>query len=170
MLAHLGNMGLDKLPATWDAAKKEVLESTFNTLILSLGDKVLRKVIRCTSAGEIWLKLESLYMTKTLSSRLFLKAQFFTFKMVEGKYLMEHLDEFNKLIVDLKNIDMKYDDEDQELVLLYSFPRSYEHMVDILQHGRKEIILDKVVGALKSKEHKRWIEMESPSGDSLFTA
>ncbi|OAE23044.1 hypothetical protein AXG93_3571s1070 [Marchantia polymorpha subsp. ruderalis] len=133
-------MGLDKLPATWDAAKKEVLESTFNTLILSLGDKVLRK------------------------------AQFFTFKMVEGKYLMEHLDEFNKLIVDLKNIDMKYDDEDQELVLLYSFPRSYEHMVDILQHGRKEIILDKVVGALKSKEHKRWIEMESPSGDSLFTA
>lgn len=138
MLAHLGNMGLDKLPATWDAAKKEeVLERAFNTLILSLCDKVLRKVIWCTSTAEIWLKLESLYMTKTLSSRLFLKAQFFIFKMVEGKDLMEHLDEFNKLIVNLENIDEKYDDEDQALVLLYSLPRSYEHMVDILQHGRK---------------------------------
>ncbi|OAE29452.1 hypothetical protein AXG93_4548s1300 [Marchantia polymorpha subsp. ruderalis] len=54
--------------------------------------------------------------------------------MAEGKDLMEHLDEFNKLIVDLKNIDVKYDDDDQALVLLYSLPRSYEHMVDILQH------------------------------------
>lgn len=87
-----------------------------------------------------------------------------------GKDLMEHLDEFNKLIVDLENIDVKYSDEDQALVLLYSLPRSYEHMVDILQYGREEITLDEVVGALKSKEHKRRIEMESTSGYSLFMA
>ncbi|OAE27125.1 hypothetical protein AXG93_3984s1000 [Marchantia polymorpha subsp. ruderalis] len=51
MLAHLGNMGLrkaldgsDKLLLTWDVTKKEeVLERAFNTLILSLGDKVLRE-------------------------------------------------------------------------------------------------------------------------------
>ena len=61
MLAHLGKMGLgkaldgaEKLPATWDAAKKEeVLERAFNTLILSIGDKVLREVIRCKTAAEI---------------------------------------------------------------------------------------------------------------------
>ena len=83
---------------------------------------------------------------------------------------MEHLDEFNKLIVDLENIEVKYDDEDKALVLLYSLPKSYEHMVDILQHGREEITLEEVVGALKSKEHKRKIEKDGTSGDGLVMA
>ena len=34
------------------------------------------------------------------------------------KDLMEHLDEFNKLIVDFENIDVKYDGDNQALVLL----------------------------------------------------
>lgn len=46
MFAQLENMGLEKaldgsnkLPATWDVTKEEVLERAFNTLILSHGDK-----------------------------------------------------------------------------------------------------------------------------------
>ena len=110
----------------------DVEEKAFNTLILSLGDKVLREVSKMTTALEIWKRLDNLYLTKTLSSRLYLKTKFFTFKMKEKQKLQDHIDEFNKLCLDLENINVKYDDEDRALVLLHSLPLSYEYFVDIL--------------------------------------
>ena len=91
-------------------------------------------------------------MTKSLSSRLFLKAKFFTFKMQEGPKLLSHIDEFNKLCLDLENIDMNYDDEDKAFVLLHSLTKSYETFVDILKHGRDILTLEDVIGAVNSKE------------------
>ena len=70
-------------------------------------------------------------MTKTLSNRLYLKAKFFTFKMQEGQKLNNHIDEFNKICLDLENIDINYDEEDKAFVLLHSLPRTYETFVDI---------------------------------------
>jgi len=67
--------------------RQEICEKAFNTLILSLGDKVLREVSKMETTKDLWAKLESLYMTKSLSSRLYLKAKFFTFKMQEGQKL-----------------------------------------------------------------------------------
>lgn len=76
------NLGLEetlkgetKMPAIYTTErKKEISKKAFNTLILSLGDKVLQEVSRMKTAAEIWPKLEGLYMTKSLSSRLYLKA------------------------------------------------------------------------------------------------
>ena len=44
-----------------------------------------------------------------------LKAKFFTWKMKEGRDLQGHIHDFNKLIVDLSNIGVEYDDEDKAL-------------------------------------------------------
>ncbi|KAL5563211.1 hypothetical protein UlMin_032958 [Ulmus minor] len=68
--------------------------------------------------------------------------------------------------MDLENIGVEYEDEDKALVLLHSLPNSYEHFVDILQHGRETISLEDVVGALKSKEQKRKSEMGEHTGDA----
>ncbi|XP_024025082.1 uncharacterized protein LOC112092666 [Morus notabilis] len=84
--------------------KQEVLERAYNTLILDFSDKMLREIVKMKSAAEICLKLESLYMMKSLSNWLYLKAKFFTFKMTESKDIQEHIDELNKLIMDLENI------------------------------------------------------------------
>ncbi|KAL5560698.1 hypothetical protein UlMin_036909 [Ulmus minor] len=130
MLAHLGNLGLNlalgkEFPESIDEEKKmEVLKKAYNTLILSLSDKV----------------------------RLHLTAKFFTWKMMEGSVLQGHIDDFNKLVMDLENIGVEYKDEDKALVLLYSLSRSYETSVDILQHGRDTISLEDVASALKAKE------------------
>ena len=115
MRALLGNLGLEealdgevKMPKTYsNEQKKEVIMKAYNTLILSLRDKVLWEVSQMKTATELWLKLESLYMTKTLSSRLYLKAKFFTFKMSKGQKLQGHIDSFNKLCLDLEIIDVK---------------------------------------------------------------
>lgn len=176
MLALLGNLGLDealegesKMPADYsDEKKKDIMKRAYNTLILSLSDKVIREITKMKTVAEVWLKLESLYMTKTLSSRLYLKAKFFTFKMADGKNLHDHMDEFNKLCLDLENINVEYDDEDKALVLLHSLPKSYETFVDILKHGRETLSLEDVIGALNSKDLQRKNEQKEQSGDSLI--
>lgn len=40
------------------------------------------------------------------------------------------MDDFNKIILDIKNIDIKIDYEDCAIMLLSSLPRSYEHFID----------------------------------------
>ena len=56
--------------------------------------------------------------------------------MSEDKVLAEQLDMFNKLILDLENIDVKIDDEDQALLLLCVLPRSDAHFKETLLYGR----------------------------------
>ncbi|XP_062094146.1 uncharacterized protein LOC133800209 [Humulus lupulus] len=131
---------------------------------LSLDEALLgeAQIPKTYSEEEILrLTLESLYMIKNLSNKLYLKEKFFTFKMHEGKYLQEHIDEFNKLCLDLENIQVEYDGEDKALLLLHSLPKSYETFVDIFKYGRETISLEDVVGSLNSKElqqkNKQWI-------------
>ena len=156
------------MPATYSVEKKkEIGKKAFNTLILSLGDKVLREVLKMKTTAELWLKLESLYMTKSLSSKLYLKAKFLTFKMNEGQRLQDHIDDFNQLCLDLENIEVKYVDEDKALVLLHSLPKSYETFVDILQHDRDTLTLHDVIGALNSKELQQKVEGKNIAGDVL---
>ena len=120
-----------------------------------------------TTTKALWNRLETLYMTKSLSTRLYLKTKFFSFKMVENQKLQDHIDSFNKLCLDLENIDIKYDDENKALVLLHSLPKSYETFVDILKHGRDKLSLDDVVGALNSKELQQKVEDKNSVSDAL---
>nr|GEZ33812.1 zinc finger, CCHC-type [Tanacetum cinerariifolium] len=68
---------------------------------------------------------------------MYLKKKLFTFYMYLGKKLSEHINEFNKLIGDLANIDVDIDDEDQAIMLLTSLPSSYDKFVETLLYGRE---------------------------------
>lgn len=104
---------------------KEILQKARSALILSLGDKILRKVTNKDIVASIWLKLENLYMTKSLANRLHKKTHIYTFKMSPGTHIEEHLDEFNKIIFNLANIDIKDKEEDLAILLLTSLDLSY---------------------------------------------
>ena len=52
----------------------------------------------------LWAKLESIYMTKSLANRLYIKKRMFTLKMVEGSSLDHHINEFNKVCDTLESI------------------------------------------------------------------
>ena len=41
--------------------------------------------------------------------------------MKEGTLIKDHLDELNKILMDLKNINVRIDKEDQDLILLCLF-------------------------------------------------
>lgn len=60
--------------------------------------------------------------------------------MVENKSIMEYLTEFHKIIDDLENIEVKIDDDDNDLLLLSSLPRSFENFKNSLLYGKKCIV------------------------------
>ncbi|KAI3414477.1 uncharacterized protein J3R85_016223 [Psidium guajava] len=131
---------------------EEMDEKAHSAIQLSLNDKVLREVADEETAAGLWSKLESLYMKKSLTSRLYLKQRLYTLKMREGTPVQEHLDEFNKIVLDMKNLDIKLDDEDQALIVLCSLPASYENFVNSMLYGRESITLEDVKASLNSTE------------------
>ena len=79
-------------------------------------------------------------MTKSLANRLHLKQKMLTFKIVDGKGLLEQLEEFGKCLDDLENIDEEIKDEDKALMLLNSLPKSYKRFKDAMLLGRESKI------------------------------
>ncbi|KAK3030019.1 hypothetical protein RJ639_038118 [Escallonia herrerae] len=72
--------------------------------------------------------------------------------MKEGTSINDHLDEYNKVILDQQNIDIKIKDKDQALLLLCSLPRSYEYLVTTLLYGKDNIFMEKEDRDLSHKE------------------
>lgn len=78
--------GKNQLPMNpTDDEKSDMMELAFNSLTLHLDDKVLRKVSLEKSASRIWVKLEQLYMTKSLQDLIYLKGKLFSFQMIESR-------------------------------------------------------------------------------------
>ncbi|KAK9078267.1 hypothetical protein SSX86_002324 [Deinandra increscens subsp. villosa] len=146
---------------------KSTLTKAHSSIVLNLGDRVLKEVSKETTAACIWLKLEPLYMTKSLANRLYLKKQLYTFHMSQGKSMTDHIDEFIKLVLDLENIDIKLDDEDKTLIFLTSLPQFYEHFVDTLLYGRESLTLDEVMISVNSKELKKKSDPKEEGGEGL---
>ncbi|KAL8494299.1 hypothetical protein ACS0TY_025194 [Phlomoides rotata] len=132
--------------------KDEIMEKAHSAIILCLGDKPLREVSKEKTAIDVWKKLESLYQTKSVSNKLYVKQKLLDFRMSEDKNLSEQLDTFNKYVDDLEDLDVKLKDDDNALMLLSALPRSLENFKDAVLFGRQdEVCYDNVLAAVKTK-------------------
>ena len=127
---------------------KIINNKAHNTIILHLSDEVLREVSKERTASGLWEKLEELFLKKSLAKRLYMTRKMYTFSMKDGTTLKDHVDEFNKLILDLENANIVLEDEDKALILLSSLLDSYEHFVDTLLYGRQRLTLKDEKNAL----------------------
>lgn len=78
------------------------------------------------------MKLESLYITKSIANRQLLKSQLHDLKLSESQSLKIYLYEFDSILMDLHNIDIKLDDEDLPIMSLCSLPISFKHFREIV--------------------------------------
>ena len=72
--------------------------------------------------------------------------------MQEDNNLNENFNEFNKLVIELENIGEKINDEDHAVILLNSFPLTYNQLPDTIKYGRDTLSLDYLESAIRSKE------------------
>ncbi|XP_073046256.1 uncharacterized protein [Primulina eburnea] len=90
--------------------------------------------------------------------------------MTNDKPISEQIDDVNKIIDDLVNIDVKLEGEDKALLLLNSIPRIYDHCKNAMLYAReKTISLEEVQSAVRANELQRKIEKKEPNNaDGLF--
>ncbi|CAL9003833.1 unnamed protein product, partial [Prunus brigantina] len=67
----------------------------------------------------------------------------------------EHLNDYNKILADLANLDVQIPDEDKALCLLNSLPDDYDHLTTTLLYGKSEVKLDEVSAALVNHECRK---------------
>uniref|UniRef100_A0A803P381 Integrase catalytic domain-containing protein n=1 Tax=Cannabis sativa TaxID=3483 RepID=A0A803P381_CANSA len=72
----------------------------------------------------------------------------------ETEDLRKHLDEFNRIILDLSNIGVKIEDEDQGILLLSTLPKSYEHFVDTIVYRKESLSMIEYKGSNQSHKTK----------------
>ncbi|XP_062085702.1 methylesterase 17-like, partial [Humulus lupulus] len=74
----------------------------------------------------------------------------------QWKIVEDHLGDFNKIILDMENIDIKIEDEDQVIIVLNSLPSDrYEHFVDTIMYENGSLTLEEIQSALMSKDLKK---------------
>nr|GEY32997.1 Gag-Pol polyprotein [Tanacetum cinerariifolium] len=169
LIQHGCEAALEVLPVDMEAQTKAGLnKKAHSAIILCLGNKVLREVTRETTAAGVWSKLETLYMTNSLANKLYLKKKLYTFYMSAGRKISEHIDEFNKIVLDFANIEVKFEDKYLALLLLTSLPASYEHFVDTLLYGQEALTLEDVMATLNSKEIKKMSKTKGDDGGGLY--
>ena len=127
-------------------------EKAHATIMLCLADDIITEIADQDTTAGLWLKLESLYMTKSLTNKLRLKQRLFGLRMEEGTPLRDHLDQLNTNLLDLRNIEVKVEDEDAALILLVSLPPLYQNFVQSFIVGKYTMSLEEVRSSLHSRE------------------
>lgn len=81
-----------------------------------------------------------------------MKQKLLGFKKVENKSLIEQLDEFNKSVDDIENLEVKLEDDHKALMLLSSLPKSLENFKGTLLFGKKDqLSFEEIQTTLKTK-------------------
>ena len=139
-----------------------------------LSDSILRKVMYEQTALGMWKSLEKMYQLKSLPNRIYLKEQFYCYKMEEDKSIEENVDIFLKLIADLESLKVTVTDEDQAIQLLSGLPAAHEPLVHTLQYGtsRNTLTVSEVVTSAYSKEaklrQKRLLNQKKSASEGLY--
>ena len=125
-----------------------------STIVLSITDRVLRKIKKEQTAAAMIGALEKLYMSKALPNQIYLKQKLYGFKMSENLSIEGNIDEFLQIITDLENTNVVTSDEDQSILILMSLPNPFDQLKDTLKYGtgRSILTLDEVIAAIYSKE------------------
>jgi len=137
---------------SWTTEEKQKDCKALSLIQLHLHNDILQEVLQEKTAAELWLKLESICMSKDLTSKMHVKMKLFTHKLQEGGSVMNHLSIFKEIVADLVSMEVKYDDEDLALLLLCSLPTSFANFRDTILLSRDELTLAEVYEALQTRE------------------
>ena len=99
---HKALLGIEKKPSKMeDDDWNDINFHAKATITLCLSDEVLYNLMNEETIVGLWCRLESLYMTKSLSNKLFMKKQLYNRRMKECAPILQHLNAFKRILSDL---------------------------------------------------------------------
>lgn len=133
-----------KKKASEEESRQERCEKAMNTIFLNVGDHVLRKIERCTTAAETWALLEALYMAKSLPNRVHAQLKIYGFRMEDQRSIDENIDDFLKIVGELSHLSIEVPEEVQAVQLLNALPSRYDQLKETLKYSRDVIKVEDV--------------------------
>ena len=112
-----------------DEEWKKLDRKAKSTIQSCVSNSVLLIVSGKATAKALWDKLGTLYQSKSLVNKLFLRKKMYNLRMKDGDSLKEHLNTFNIVASKLASVDIKISDEDKCMSLLFSIPDSWDSLV-----------------------------------------
>ncbi|KAK1661169.1 hypothetical protein QYE76_049328 [Lolium multiflorum] len=92
---------------TWTDDEKRKDRKAFSLIQLHLSNNILQEVLSEKSSAALWLKLESICMSKDLTSKMHVKMKLFSHKLQEGASVMNHLSIFREIVADLLSMELR---------------------------------------------------------------
>ena len=113
-------------------------------------------------------KVGGIVYEESSTNHLILLRTFFTYKMKEGTSLKAHLNIFDDLLMKMKAVDLKIEEEKKAMILLCSLPDRYAGFSNSLIYSRDTLTLDDVkTGLLRKKLRDQMKELgDGSSGAS----
>ena len=127
---------------------------------MCVSDSVLLNVSGEATTKALWDKLGTLYQSKSLVDKLFLRKKLYNLRMKDGDSVTEHLNAFNTVVSQLLSVYIKISDEDKCISFLCSLPDSWDSLVIAIGSNATALQFDKIVSSLLIEE-MRWKNMES---------
>ena len=133
---------------------------------MCVSDSILLNVSGEATTKALWDKLGTLYQSKSLVNKLFLRKKLYNLRMKDGVLVTEHLKAFNTVVSQLAFVDIKILDEDKCISFLCSLPDSWDSLVITIGSNATSLQFDEIVSSLLMEEMRRK-NMESQNGDAL---
>ena len=120
-------------------------------------DNVYYNVAQEKTTHSLWKKLEKLYKTKNANNKAFLMKKLVNLKYVDGNPVANHLKDFHNISNQLASMNISLEDKWQALLLLSSFPESWETLVVSLRNSAPNgvVSMEQVSASILNEELRR---------------
>ena len=89
---------------------------------------VAHNVVKEKTTADLMKALSGMYEKSSANNKVHLMKKLFNLKMVENASVAQHLNEFKTITNQLSSVEIDFDDEIRALIVLASFPNSWEAM------------------------------------------
>lgn len=117
---------------------------------------------------DLMSTLVRIYEKPSASNKVFLMKRLFNMKIIDGGFVVEHLNNFNTMMSQLCSIDIKFVDEIRALLLLSSLLKSWNGLITMVNNssGSAKLNFDDIIGLMLSEKICKRVKNDS-SGSAL---
>ncbi|CAI5463697.1 unnamed protein product [Closterium sp. Yama58-4] len=141
------------------AAWKKKDQKAFATLISRIGMNLVSSVRTCikleASAHEVWKRLETMHVNKTLHGKILARNAFYTVKLRAGESMHEYATRVEELGETFKDLGGTVTEEDWILTLLCGLLEEWSTVITTLDSVQGTWTKEMVVGRLLHEESRR---------------
>lgn len=135
----------------WDEANEACLSRLLNVL----SNRLFDVYSGFTSAKGLWTELENEFSEVDNGNESFTTENYLNYKMVEGRSVMEQLQEIQLLVRDLVQYGCVLPDSFQVNAILAKLPPSWRDFVTSRRHMKKQMTLTELSAAINVEERAR---------------